>query len=92
MLVMAIAIAGAFAATTRETIKTPVLYHYRPTSGNILDLTTASNWYVESTGCGDEGSIPCGIEFEGTRGEFDTYIESFTSVEQMNLVAVDKKD
>jgi hypothetical protein len=71
--------------------KADVTYHYTSSSTSLNDMKLISNWQVEEPGCGSSGSIPCAVIYDEDVDAFQSYLNSFTSVQDLTAAASERK-
>lgn len=94
IIAMLVAVTAAFAfnipAKTTDNVVTR--YHYTSSSSALTDMQNISNWVAEDPDCGESGTKPCAIDFNGNLAQFDVKLDTYTSAAQITAAAVLKKD
>lgn len=89
-LLLALVTTFAFTQNSEPKEKVFTQYHFE---GPYTDLGVAnpSNWIAESTSeCLENGDLPCGITYSGTRQDFDIMVSGFNNVAEATA-ACDKR-
>lgn len=91
-LLIAVSAAFAFNVPAKKNGKIPIRYHYTSGSGLLVDMQNIANWKAEDPNCGEFGSKPCAIDFDGTLAQLDVQLDTYTTPGQVEAAAIEKKN